>query len=378
MQLRDALLGTGAGALLVAEYVTDATLTPLQLVGGIGFSLAVGVLVAMRRTLSLWLVVLVAVIFAARFLVPQGNDGIVWAVVAAIAAYSVAAESSAATAFVGLGISLLSATIAMAYDGQVTDISSALFYGGWFGAPWLAGRAVRRWRDRESEAVSAVRRSLADRDRSMREAVAEERTRIARELHDVVGHALSVMVIQADGAKRVVDADPKQAKEAMETIEETGRQALAEMRRLVRLIRDTEEEDLEPQPSLTRLHDLVEDFGKAGLPVRVHVVGEPVPLPPAVDLSAYRIVQESLTNVLRHSGADEATLEVSYGNEALRLCVTDPGTSTPVRRTIGVGDGHGLQGVRERVAVFGGTVCAGPRRQGGFEVSVQLPYAGPT
>ena len=184
---------------------------------------------------------------------------------------------------------------------------------------------------------------------------------------------MSVMVIQADGARRIVDVDPEQAKEAMETIEQTGRQALTEMRRLVKLIRAGEEESLAPQPSLLRLDELVDGYRRAGLPVEVRVLGEPVPLPPAVDLSAYRIIQESLTNVLKHSGATEATLEVTYGEPgapALRHRRRHPNG----RARHPADDGHGLLGMRERVAVFGGTVTVGPRHEGGFEVSVKLPY----
>jgi signal transduction histidine kinase len=231
-------------------------------------------------------------------------------------------------------------------------------------------------------------------------AVAAERGRIARELHDVVAHSVSVMVVQAGAARRSVATSPDQATAALGQIESTGRQALAEMRRLLGLLRDGEGDgdgaDLAPQPSLARLGSLAAAAREAGLPVEVTVEGDPRPLPAGVDLSAYRIVQEALTNTLKHAGPARAEVRVCYGREALEVQVVDDGLGgrgaaraagglvvvrlgpegvpqLPGRRN---GDGHGLIGMRERVALFGGTLEACPRPGGGYRVAARLPLDG--
>jgi signal transduction histidine kinase len=218
-------------------------------------------------------------------------------------------------------------------------------------------------------------------------AVAEERGRIARELHDVVAHSVSVMVVQAGAARRTLGASPDQAAAALGQIESTGRQALVEMRRLLGLLRDGDQEDaaaLAPQPSLEHLESLAAAAREAGLPVEVTVEGEPRPLPAGVDLSAYRIVQEALTNALKHAGPARAKVRICYGREVLEVQVTDSGQSLesasgrlPLdsdrrsRRS-----GNGLIGMRERVAMLGGTLEAGARPGGGYRVAARLPLDG--
>jgi signal transduction histidine kinase len=222
-------------------------------------------------------------------------------------------------------------------------------------------------------------------------AVAEERGRIARELHDVVAHSVSVMVVQAGAARRTLGASPDQAAAALGQIESTGRQALVEMRRLLGLLRDGDQEDaaLAPQPSLEYLDSLAAAAREAGLPVEVTVEGEPRPLPAGVDLSAYRIVQEALTNSLKHAGPARAKVRVRYGREVLEVQVTDDGESleppsaaaAPFRPADSPVDsdrrrrrsGNGLIGMRERVAMFGGTLEAGASPGGGYRVAARLP-----
>ena len=200
-------------------------------------------------------------------------------------------------------------------------------------------------------------------------AVAEERTRIARELHDVVAHAMSTIVLEA-GAERVnLKQAQKSTHDTLRSIEHTGRQALAEMRRLVGVLRtDGDEADLLPQPSLSHLDLLVEQVGRAGLPVELHLVGRPVGLAPGLDISAYRIVQEALTNVLKHAGQAHAEVTVTYGDRMLEIEVVDDGRGAAVN-----GSGHGLAGLRERVALFDGELRAGGRTGGGFVVWARLP-----
>ena len=228
-------------------------------------------------------------------------------------------------------------------------------------------------------------------------AVAAERSRIARELHDVVAHSVSVMVVQAGAARRTLAASPGQAATALGQIESTGRQALVELRRLLGLLRDDDGQAtdavLAPQPSLANLESLAAAAREAGLPVEVTVEGEPRPLPAGVDLSAYRIVQEALTNSLKHAGPARARVRVCYGREALEVQVTDDGLGgrsaarageglvvvtvgpdgelqLPGRRD---GGGHGLIGMRERVALFGGALEAGADPGGGYRVAARLP-----
>jgi signal transduction histidine kinase len=201
----------------------------------------------------------------------------------------------------------------------------------------------------------------ADRAAAARRAVAEERQRIARELHDVVAHSVSVMTVQAGAVRRLLRPEQERERLALEAIETTGREALTEMRRLVGLLRDQgSTPDFAPQPSMRTVDVLVGTVREAGLPVELEVEGEPRELPPGVDLSAYRVIQEALTNALKYAGPAKAW-------------VTNDGRSEPV----GDGGGHGLAGLRERVSLVGGSIESGPRAGGGFVVKAHLPLGGP-
>ncbi|GII04007.1 sensor histidine kinase [Planobispora takensis] len=209
-----------------------------------------------------------------------------------------------------------------------------------------------------------------------REAVSEERFRIARELHDVVAHSVSVMVMQAGAARLMLRPDQDTQREALTVVEETGREAVEELRRVVGLLRtDAGNDGLAPQPSLARLDELLEQVRAAGLDVRLTVEGNPVPLPAGLNLSAYRIVQEALTNTLRHAGPTRSEVTVSYRSRMLCLDIVDEGPRDgrdPGRN----GTGHGLVGMRERVALFHGRLSAGPLPGGGYGVRVSLPLSG--
>ncbi|MER7127486.1 sensor histidine kinase [Streptosporangium saharense] len=250
-------------------------------------------------------------------------------------------------------------------------------------AIWIAGiyaNTRRRYlRSLEERAVRAEH----ERDQQVRLAAAAERTRIARELHDVVAHNVSVIIVQADGAGYAIDSDPEQAREAMRAISDTGRQALAEMRRMVGVLRTdgvTGEgqggqgrvEEYAPQPSLSQMDDLVAQVRASGLPVEVRVAGQAPPLPEGEQLTVYRIVQEALTNTLKHGGpGSSAVVEMEYGSRELLVRVTDDGRGAAAPRSV---DGHGLLGMRERAAMFGGSVEAGPYAGGGFRVTARLPF----
>ena len=242
-----------------------------------------------------------------------------------------------------------------------------------FAISWLAGFALRE-RAEEAEAAEA-RAAEAERDRDLaaRIAVAEERSRIARELHDVVAHAVSVMVLQVGAVRHKLPDGLAEDREALRGVERAGRTALAEMRRLLAAMRNGDDEvELGPQPGLDVLDSLADDVGRAGLPVRLHVEGEAFPLPRAIDLSAYRIVQEGLTNALKHARASHADVTLRYAPAELRIEVRDdgPGGAT------GDGRGHGLVGIRERVKIYGGEMTAGAAPEGGFVLSALLPLAG--
>ncbi|MFG1942413.1 sensor histidine kinase [Nonomuraea sp. NPDC048826] len=236
---------------------------------------------------------------------------------------------------------------------------------------WLAGLYASTRRRYLEGLEERARRAEQERDQRARMAAAAERTRIARELHDVVAHHVSVMVVQADGAGYAIDSDPEQARLAMRTISRTGREALAEMRRLVGVLREEEgagDTDYTPQPGLAQLEDLVRG---AGVPARLRVTGAPGELPEGVQLAVYRIVQEALTNALKHGGPRaRALVELQCRGPELVVRVTDDGRGAAAPLASG---GHGLVGMRERVGMYGGRVTAGPRPGGGFEVLARLP-----
>jgi signal transduction histidine kinase len=245
-----------------------------------------------------------------------------------------------------------------------------------YGAAFFLGDLQKR-RLAYTAKLEALTAQLAEeQELRSRWAVAEERGRIARELHDVVAHSVSVMVVQAGAARRTLAASPEQAATALGQIEQTGRQALVELRRLLGLLRDGEagDADLAPQPSLAHLESLAAAAREAGLPVEVAVEGEPRSLPAGVDLSAYRIVQEALTNSLKHSGPSRARILVRYGAHDLRLEVRDDGPAGNGMENGPSGrSGHGLIGMRERVALFGGTLETGSLPGGGYRVAARLP-----
>jgi signal transduction histidine kinase len=214
---------------------------------------------------------------------------------------------------------------------------------------------------------------IAERERELaaREAVVEERARIARELHDAIAHHVSMMVVQAGAERRVLEPERGGTREVLQTIEQIGRGALTEMRRLVGMLRSDGDEPLAPQPGLDDIPLLVTQVREAGLPVELHVEGERRELPAGIELSAFRIVQEALTNALKHAGDARATVRVRYGDDSLELEIVDDGAGVAAARASG--SGHGLVGMRERVALYGGRFDASRRAEGGFAVRVLLP-----
>jgi len=324
-------------------------------------------LASRRRAPLAVLALAVATSVAANFLWVL-DAGFVLAVALMVAAYSAGAHTVAARARIAVvGVGALIA-INAAINGFA--LGDTVFIAMILGGAWLAGRAMHYHREREQLLKTLMIDLERERDTKARSAVAEERIRIARELHDIVAHAISVIVLQARGARRSLTSHPSETREALDTIEATGGQALTEMRRLLGLLRTGEEEvALAPQPSLRFIEQLVAHVREAGVPVDVTVEGEPIELPPGIDLSAYRIVQESLTNTLKHAGSATARVVIRYRKDDLELEVADSG----VRAAGGDGEGHGLVGMRERVLIYGGRLETGRRDSGGFTVRARLP-----
>ena len=239
-----------------------------------------------------------------------------------------------------------------------------------FGLPWATGLGLGFKFREADEAKERAERAERAREEEARRAVAEERARVARELHDIVGHSVSVMTVQAAGARRLLDPDQEREREALLLVEQTGREALAEMRRLVGVLRRPEEAPaLAPQPSLEHLDKLVEQARESGLPVQLRVEGEPVELPAGLDLTAYRLVQEGLTNAVKHANAHQAEVLVRYDDGHVELTVSDDGTGDGG----GESGGHGLVGMRERMSVYGGELEAGPLPGGGYRLHARIP-----
>jgi signal transduction histidine kinase len=272
----------------------------------------------------------------------------------------------------GLVIVLGGAAI-VAYNDPNHSAGELVFIPILFGIGWLVGFALRE-RGVQAEAAEArARQAEREREVAARIAVAEERARIARELHDIVAHAVSVMVLQVGAVRHKLPDGLPQDKDALRDVERVGRTALAEMRRLLGAMRDENDDvELAPQPGLDRLPPLLEEVRRAGLPVELHVEGEPFPLPRAIDLSAYRIVQEGLTNALKHADAGHADVVLRYGADELGIDVRDDGRGASTTD----GLGHGLVGVRERVKLYGGEMSAGTANGGGFVLSARLPLKG--
>ncbi|MFL5953114.1 MAG: sensor histidine kinase [Gaiellaceae bacterium] len=273
----------------------------------------------------------------------------------------------------GFGLALVvagSGTVVYRIPGHTTAM--LIFIPLEFAISWVAGFALRGRVEQAEAAEVRADQAEQERDAAARVAVAEERVRIARELHDIVAHAVSVMVLQVGAVRHKLPNDLAEDSDALRNVEQAGRTALAEMRGLLAAMRSDEDEaELGPQPGLDGLDSLLEEIGRAGLPVRLHVDGERVVLPRGIDLSAYRIVQEGLTNALKHAHASNANVTVRYRPDELHIEVRDDGDGNS--RSNGLG--HGLVGVRERVKIYGGEMSAGTANGRGFVLTTRLPLS---
>jgi signal transduction histidine kinase len=353
-----AAVGVGLGEAVARQHTKGGAEGPLwfDLLAILGITLPL----LFRRRFPFGAPVAVGVVIAASSIVdgrltPGGFTPVVTGITALI---FVGTLRDRTQALAGLAIGI-GATAIVAHNDPTGGLGNFLFSSVVFSIAWTIGFLVSRKFHEADLARERAARAEEEREQRARLAVSDERARIARELHDVVGHSVSVMTVQASAARRLLRPQQEQEIEALLVVEKTGREALAEMRRMVGVLRRPEEAPaLAPQPSLEQIESLVEHTREAGLPVDLRIEGEPVQLPPGVDLTAYRLVQEALTNTMKH-----------YGDGDIELTIIDDG--------VGGGDGdsggHGLVGMRERVSVYGGELEAGPRAEGGFRLRARLP-----
>ena len=281
------------------------------------------------------------------------NDGVGPLVAGVLAMFSLGYYARPRIALAGLAGALLLVATSVLVLGHLGEVVFVVLV---FLLPWLAGVGLQAREDRSG--------TLA------RRAVAEERARMARDLHDVISHGVGVMVVQAAGARRVIDTDPARARSSLAAIEATGRDALVELQHLLGLLREAQpDQGLAPQPDLGQLDRLVNQLRDAGLNLEWSIKGDPEPLPPGIGIAAYRVIQEALTNVMKHAPHASAEVNLCYGS-SLELEIVNDGAPLPLRRLRG---GHGLIGMRERIQLYGGRLEAGPRPEGGFAVRAWLP-----
>jgi signal transduction histidine kinase len=305
-----------------------------------------------------------------EFVLVGSPEGFGVCVAPLIATYTVANHVDRRRSWLGLVLAIVLFTAWAMFDPMNDDTAERVSSLVWLSLAvisWLLGALVRGTR------LNAEQRRV-NREQSASRAVAEERNRIARELHDVIGHSVSVMTVQASAVRRRLRADQVVEREALVTVEAVGRDALSEMRRMVGILRqEGESAELEPQPGLSQLGRLAEQFRVSGLPVALSVTGSSRELAPGLDLTAYRLVQEGLTNTLRHAhNPHGAEVAVTYGDDRLEVAVRDDGQSTSDAWGPGQ-NGNGLLGMRERVGVYGGSLVARNRPEGGFELVASLP-----
>ncbi|GAA4906910.1 sensor histidine kinase [Streptomyces coeruleoprunus] len=365
------------GSLWVADVSSDRLL-------GASVVLLLGLVVALRRRAPRHMLLLAVGVGIAQLLLDVPINPADFAMLVII--YTVAAHDGPRWASrLALAAGVAAAPLAqLRWPAREVSSAGQIFFTIVMTVPfvlaWVLGDSMRTRRAYLAQLEERASRLEREREAQAKVAVAAERARIARELHDVVAHNVSVMVVQADGAAYVLDNSPEMARQALETISSTGRQALAEMRRLLGILRTGEPEEAGeyvPQPDVEQIEDLVEQVRTAGLPVDFTVEGTPRPLPSGVELTAYRIVQEALTNTRKHGGPDVgARVRLTYFDDGLGLLVEDDGrgAAQEVYEDGGAdGRGHGLIGMRERVGMVGGTLDAGPRPGGGFRISALLP-----
>jgi signal transduction histidine kinase len=372
----DLVIAVAIGAVMLVEVLLRSTrpLLLLPLVPALVLALAVRRRIPLLEPVLAGGIVLLTGVLDPDFL---AGGNLTWLATWLLAHWTLGRWTRGASAWAAPAVVLLNGFLLLlgASSASTADTGDVAYFLSVTAMPWLAGLVFRLRQDHLDTLRAENERLEQEQAEAARRAVAEERARIARELHDVVSHAISVTVLQSRGARRSLRGDePPEVRTALDAIEQTNTAALGDMRRLLAVLRDTEDHDgrdRSPLPGLADLDTLLEQVRRSGLPVDVALEGRPCPVPPGVDLSAYRILQEALTNVLKHAGPATALVRIRYDADALAVTVRDSGCGGGSDRT----GGHGLLGIRERVAVIGGDVDAGPGPDGGFQVVARLPYA---
>jgi signal transduction histidine kinase len=337
------------------------------------FYLVTALALAWRRRASFVVALTVVGVNIVQALVFGASEGQGVLVPALVALYSVGANEERPRSLVPLALLPVVALARAVTNPENTDLANLLDALAWdstIAAAWLLGAYLRTRRLYIAELTERATRAEQAREEQARAAAVNERARIARELHDAVAHGVTVMVVQAEAAEEMLAGDPERARRPLRKVQRTGREALVELRRLLGVLREEDAAaERGPQPGLADLDVLIADVEEAGLPVELLVAGEPVPLPSGIDLSAYRIVQEALTNSLKHAGRARATVALTYSKDVLDLEVSDDGRGNAASN----GAGHGLAGMRERVALYGGELEYGPQPGDGYLVRARLP-----
>jgi signal transduction histidine kinase len=292
-----------------------------------------------------------------------------------VTVYTVGVRLTRRAALVSLGVTEVLLAALLWAGPWHPGLPAVVQYAALLSGAWFLGDIVRRWQRAAAEHARRAVELERAREELARLAVNAERVRIARELHDVVAHSMSVIAMHAGSGRLAAVRDPQAARRALEVVEDSSRTALAEMRRLVTVLRDADEAgpDLAPAPDLTRVHRLVAEVAAAGLQVEVRTEGDLAAAPPGVSLAAYRIVQEALTNVVRHVGPTRVHLTVAVDGDRVRLEITDEGGARITTAAHPAGTGHGTVGMQERALLYGGELTIGPRPNGGWRVAGWLP-----
>jgi signal transduction histidine kinase len=369
----DVALAGGVVALCEAQVASGSGQSQLRGPHSVGLlsGLLLGVPLIWRRShpVAVLLAVFAAALLVSLLGLSQPKQGFVGEIVAALVVlYSLARHAELRAAVGGLALGCVVVGLISSGQSSFELLGSLLLLA----APVAIGRVLRSRRQLIDELRCMTLALELSRDENAHAAVAAERVSIARELHDVVAHAVSVMIVQAGAAERVLDADPERAREPIQAVQESGRQALTELRRLLGMLRPDRRgtAPMAPHPTLAEVEPLVATLRETGLSVELHQTGAPNGLPSGIDQACFRIVQEALTNVLKHADATVAHVAVGYGVDAIELEVTDDGCGSRSEANVA---GHGLLGMRERAVAYGGEFHAGPREAGGYAVRARLP-----
>jgi signal transduction histidine kinase len=382
---RDVILAaafTAFGLLVTFVHIGDGTIYHGPRLPNAILSVLVTSTLIWRRTKPLLALTWIFVVYAATFVVVRHDlQFVAGFVVIIVLVASAGYHASRGEALACLAVGLAAVAVLLLFVPQFGGWSSAVYDLTMVTLPWLAARGLRGREDRAAALGTQLARAQAAHEARQREILVEQRAQIARELHDIVAHSVSVILLQV-GAARMRALDQPAVAEPLHAAEASGRQAIAELRRLLGVLNDSPAPDRgrdhaaderapeAPQPSIATLDRLASTVRTADLNIDLAVVGEVRPLPPGLELSVYRIVQEALTNVLKHAQASKAQVRVDYGPDAITIDVVDDGTA---RTTSGAPAGHGLIGMRQRARVFGGTTTAGPAPGGGWHVRAELP-----